>query len=192
MSGPRATSERQTRRSLLAGLGSLSIVSVLGSGTRAAWAHRARVSLTRVIPNRDAGTWEFITTLHLHDAEVAIATLTGDASAAATSPTGQARLMLELERTLTWTAPDGQLLRLAAEGAEILGNDLALYQSLAAPRQAGGYSVEGRFLHAVYGGMVNTVQWDGARPSRIERLTATRPRASFEWSPDPVVGSKAG
>ena len=192
MSGPRATSERQTRRSLLAGLGSLSIVSVLGAGNRAAWAHRARVSLTRVIPNRDAGTWEFITTLHLHDAEVAIATLTGDASAAATSPAGQARLMLELERTLTWTAPDGQLLRLAAEGAEILGNDLALYQSLPAPRQAGGYSVEGRFLHAVYAGMVNTVQWDGMRPSRIERLTAMRPRASFDWSPDPGAASKAG
>jgi hypothetical protein len=100
--------------------------------------------------------------------------------------------MLELERTLTWSTPDGQLLPLAAEGAEILGNDLALYQSLAAPRQAGAYSVEGRFLQAVYGGMVNTVQWDGVRPSRIERLTATRPRASFDWSPDPIAGSKAG
>ncbi len=192
MSGPRATSERQTRRSLLAGLGSLSIVSVLGAGTRAAWAHRARVSLTRVIPNRDAGTWEFITTLHLHDAEVAIATLTGEASAAATSPAGQARLMLELERTMTWSAPDGQTLRPAAEGAEVLGNDLALYQSLPAPQQAGEYSVEGRFLQAVYAGMVNTVQWDGVRPPRIERLTATRPRAAFDWEPDPATAPKAG
>lgn len=192
MIGSRATSERQTRRSLLAGLGSLSVLAILAVGSPAARAHRARVSLTRMIPNRDAGTWEFITTLHLHDAEVSIAALTGEASASATSPAGQARLMLELERTLTWSAPDGQVLRLAAEGAEILGNDLALYQSLPAPRQAGAYSVEGRFLHAVYGGMVNTVQWDGVRPSRLERLTATRPRASFEWSPDPVVGSKAG
>jgi hypothetical protein len=177
---------------LLIGLGSSSVVSALAAGTRAAWAHRARVSLTRVVPNRDAGTWEFITTLHLHDAEVAIATLSGDASAGATSPAGQARLMLELERTMTWSAPDGQTLRPAAEGAEILANDLALYQSLPAPRQAGGYWIEGRFLHAVYAGMVNTVQWDGVRPSRIERLTATRPRASFDWSPDAGSPSATG
>ncbi len=141
------------------------------------------MSLTRVVPNRAAGRWEFITTVHLHDAAVAIATLTGQPAADPTSPNAQARLILELERTMRWSTPSGRRLQPDAEGAELLGNDLALYQSLTAPQDSGEYSVESRFLHAVYPDMVNSVQWDVMEPSRLERLTAARPRAGFAWRP---------
>jgi len=49
---------------LAAGAGALAV----GSLSRPAWAHRAHVSLTRVLGNPRAGTWEFLHSIHIHDA----------------------------------------------------------------------------------------------------------------------------
>jgi hypothetical protein len=74
-------------------------------------------------------------------------------------------------------------LPLTLEGAELLGNDLAFYQSSPAPAIPGECSVEGRFLRSVFPDMAHTLQFELTVPPRSERLTSTRTRAVFAWSP---------
>jgi hypothetical protein len=172
-----------SRRRALAGL--VLLPAALGAVALSpiARAHRARVSLTRLLANPAADTWEFVTTLHLHDASVALRRLGAAVPSDPASPQGQARLALEVERTMLWYAPDAAALRPTVEGSEILGNDLVIYQSLPRPQASGEYAVESRLLHAVYPDMANSVQIDVVDPPRLERLTSARPRAVFEWSP---------
>jgi len=177
--GPRSARRRET---LIALTSFTAVLATIGR-PQTALAHRSRVVLTRLAANDAAATWEFTTTLHLHDAAGALVKLTGDAGADPTSPTGGARLALELERSVKWTGPDGQVLPLTLEGAELLGNDLAFYQSSPAPTTAGEYSVEGRFLRSVFPDMAHTLQLELTVPPRSERLAATRTRAVFAWSP---------
>ena len=177
--GPRS---RRRREALVALASFTSVLATIGR-PQTALAHRSRVALTRLAANDAAATWEFTTTLHLHDAAGALVKLTGDPGADPTSPTGSARLALELERSVKWTGPDGQALPLTLEGAELLGNDLAFYQSSPAPAIAGECSVEGRFLRSVFPDMAHTLQFELTVPPRTERLTSTRTSAVFAWSP---------
>ena len=177
--GPRS----RRRREALIALASSAAVLALTGRPQTAFAHRSRVALTRVAANGAAATWEFTTTLHLHDAAGALVKLTGDAGADPASPTGRARLALELERAIKWVGPDGKALPLTLEGAELLGNDLAFYQSTPAPSIAGDFSVEGRFLQSVFPDMAHTLQFELTDPPRSERLTGTRTSAVFAWSP---------
>lgn len=172
-----------SRRRALCGLAALPLASLCTTLSSPALAHRSRVVLTRVVTGGDALRWEFITTLHRHDAALALVRLTGDATADPATPVGQARLALELERTLRWSDPRGTALQPAVEGAELLGSDLALYQSLPQPSAPGDYTVESRFLHAVHPDLTHTVQFDVVDPPRIARLTAAQPRATFRWTP---------
>lgn len=146
-------------------------------------AHRSRVALTRVIADRSGRGWESITTLHLHDAGLALLRLTGDPSKDASTPDGQARLALELERGLRWVDPAGVPLHPVTEGAELLNNDLAIYQSLTPPDTAGDFTVESRFLRDVHPDITHTLQFDVVVPPRTARLTAAAPRARFAWAP---------
>ncbi|MFN7271090.1 MAG: DUF6702 family protein, partial [Gammaproteobacteria bacterium] len=59
---------RRVLTALAAGAGALAV----GSLSRPAWAHRAHVSLTRVLGNPRAGTWEFLHSIHIHDAITAL------------------------------------------------------------------------------------------------------------------------
>lgn len=183
MDRPLADPRSRRRREALIALGSFSAVLAMIGRPQTALAHRSRVALTRLAANDAASTWEFTTTLHLHDAAGALVKLTGDAGADPTSPSGGARLALELERAVKWTGPDGQALPLTLEGAELLGNDLAFYQSTLAPSIAGECSVEGRFLRSIFPDMAHTLQFELTVPPRSERLTGTRTSAVFAWSP---------
>ena len=171
------------RREALVALASFTAVLATIGRPQTALAHRSRVALTRLASNEIAATWEFTTTLHLHDAAGALVKLTGDAGADPMSPNGGARLALELEQAIKWIGPDGKVLPLTLEGAELLGNDLAFYQSTPAPSIAGDFSVEGRFLQSVFPDMAHTLQFELTDPPRSERLTGTRTNAVFAWSP---------
>ena len=98
MDRPLADPRSRRRREALIALGSFSAVLAMIGRPQTALAHRSRVALTRLAANDAASTWEFTTTLHLHDAAGALVKLTGDAGADPTSPSGGARLALELER----------------------------------------------------------------------------------------------
>lgn len=172
-----------SRRRALRGLAALPLASLCATLAPPALAHRSRVVLTRVVTGGGALRWEFITTMHRHDAALALSRLTGDATADPATAVGQAQLALELERTLSWSDPGGTALQPVVEGAELLGSDLVLYQSSPQPMASGDYTVESRFLHTVHPDLTHTVQFDVVDPPRIARLTAARPRATFRWTP---------
>ena len=170
---------RRVLTALAAGAGALAV----GSLSRPAWAHRAHVSLTRVLGNPRAGTWEFLHSIHIHDAITALgAWLPGEEPNPA-SERARARIALEVERRFAWTGPDGKPLAPTMVGAELAGDDLMVYQELPAPRAAGEYSVSCSLLHEMFADQQNVVQFAVVTPPVVARLDAKRSRASFSWTP---------
>ena len=72
MDRPLADPRSRRRREALIALGSFSAVLAMIGRPQTALAHRSRVALTRLAANDAASTWEFTTTLHLHDAAGAL------------------------------------------------------------------------------------------------------------------------
>ena len=174
---------RVPRRRLIAALAAGVGALALGGGSRPAWAHRAHVSLTRVLPNPRAGTWEFVHAIHIHDAITALpAWLPGEEPNPA-SDRARARIALEVERRFTWTGPDGKPLLPTMVGAELSGDDVAVYQELPAPRAPGVYSVSCDLLQEVFPDQQNVVQFAVVTPPVVARLDAKRRRATFSWAP---------
>jgi hypothetical protein len=168
------------RRRLLGGLAAGAALSAVGAP---ALAHRAHVTLTRVLANARAGTWEFIHSVHIHDAITALsAWLPGEDPNPATDR-ARARLALEVERRMAWSGPDGTRLAPQMVGAELAGDDVAVYQEMPAPRAAGDYRLACTLLHDVFGDQRNTVQFSVVDPPIVARLDAKRTQASFRWTP---------
>lgn len=171
------------RRRLLAGLvAGAGVMSVAGA-SRTAWAHRAHVSLTRVLANPRAGTWEFLHSIHIHDAITALAVWLPGEEPNPASDRARARVALEVERRFAWTGPDGRPLAPTMAGAELAGDDLVVYQELPTPAAAGDYGVTCGLLHEVFADQQNVVQFAVVTPPVVARLDAKRDRAAFRWTP---------
>lgn len=164
---------------LAGGVGAMAI----GGRSRRAWAHRAHVSLTRVLANPRAGTWEFLHSIHIHDAIVALPRWLPGEEPNPASDRARARIALEVERRFTWTGPDGKALVPTMVGAELAGDDVAVYQELPAPRTPGDYSVSCSLLHDVFADQQNVVQFAVVTPPAVARLDAKRSGATFRWMP---------
>ena len=168
------------RRRLLAGLvAGAGVMSVAGA-SRTAWAHRAHVSLTRVLANPRAGPGEC---LHSPDATTALAVWLPGEEPNPASDRARARVALEVERRFAWTRPDGRPLAPTMVGAELAGDDLVVYQELPTPAAAGDYGVTCGLLHEVFADQQNVVQFAVVTPPVVARLDAKRDRAAFRWTP---------
>ena len=170
---------RRVVAALAAGVGAMAI----GGWSRRAWAHRSHVSLTRVLANPRAGTWEFLHSIHIHDAIVALPKWLPGEEPNPASDRARARIALEVERRFTWTGPDGRPLVPTMVGAELSGDDVAVYQELPAPRAPGVYSVACDLLQEVFPDQQNVVQFAVVTPPVVARLDAKRRRATFDWAP---------
>ncbi|MFM7709159.1 MAG: DUF6702 family protein [Gammaproteobacteria bacterium] len=158
-------------------------VIAFGGASRPVEAHRAHVSLTRVLANPRTGTWEFQHSIHTHDTITALtAWLPGEEPNPA-SDRARARVALEVERRISWTGPDGRTLAPIMVGAELAGDDIVVYQELPAPRVSGAYSVTCELLHGIFADQRNVVQFGVVTPPVVARLDARRNRASFDWRP---------
>jgi hypothetical protein len=171
------------RRRLLAGLAAGAGVMSVAGASRTAWAHRAHVSLTRVRANPRAGTWEFLHSIHIHDAITALALWLPGEEPNPASDRARARVALEVERRFAWTGPGGEPLAPVMVGAELAGDDLVVYQELPAPAAAGEYGVTCGLLHEVFADQQNVVQFAVVTPPVVARLDAKRDRAAFRWTP---------
>lgn len=172
-----------SRRRLLAGLAA-GVAGGLGAGLpRTAYAHRAHVSLTRVLANPAVGTWEFVHSIHIHDAVTALAAWLPGEEPNPAGDRARARVALEVERRLRWTGPDGAALMPTMVGAELAGDDLIVYQEMPAPKVSGTYAVDCSLLHDVFADQTNVLQFGVVQPPQTARLDARRTRASFDWSP---------
>ena len=171
------------RRRVLAALAAGAGVMASGGFPRPAWAHRAHVTLTRVLANPRAGTWEFLHSVHIHDAITALAAWLPGEEPNPASDRARARVALEVERRFAWTGPDGKPLAPTMVGAELAGDDLVVYQELSAPALAGDYSVSCDLLHEVFADQQNVVQFAVVTPPAVARLDAKRGRAAFRWAP---------
>lgn len=170
---------RRVLAALAAGAGALAV----GGASRPAWAHRAHVSLTRVLANPRAGTWELLHSIHIHDAITALALWLPGEEPNPASDRARARVALEVERRFAWTGPGGEPLAPVMVGAELAGDDLVVYQEWPAPRAAGEYSVSCSLLHEVFADQRNVVQFAVLSPPVVARLDAKRDRAAFRWTP---------
>ncbi|MFM7625035.1 MAG: DUF6702 family protein, partial [Gammaproteobacteria bacterium] len=86
------------RRRVVAALAAGAGVIAFGGASRPVEAHRAHVSLTRVLANPRTGTWEFQHSIHTHDTITALtAWLPGEEPNPA-SDRARARVALEVER----------------------------------------------------------------------------------------------
>lgn len=147
-------------------------------GPHAAIAHRARVTLTRVLANPRTARWECIHAIHYHDAATALRRLAPGEGLAPTQPQGQARLMLEVERDILWSST-GEPLTLTAVGAELSSDSLWLYQECA-PLPAGtAVSIESRLLQRVFADQVNRFSIEVANPPILLTANAATPRLQF-------------
>lgn len=169
-----------SRRALLAKLVGLS--AALGAATCAPRlsAHRAHVTLTRLTANPAAGSWEMVHSIHYHDAAVALRRLAPGEGLQPTSPKGQARLMLEIERTMRWLDPAGNALSPRAVGAELAADAVVLYQELSTPAASGRYQLESRFLFDVFPEQRHNLSVELAGDKVALTLNANTPRATFE------------
>ncbi|MFZ9709357.1 MAG: DUF6702 family protein [Steroidobacteraceae bacterium] len=146
---------------------------------RIALTHRAHVTLTRVVPNASAGTWEFLHAIHYHDAAQALRRWEPTQRWQPTDPAGQARLMMAIERAFVWRNPAGSPLAPSPVGAELKGDSLHLYQEIRAPLPSGRYTVTCELLHDLFSGQRNVIQIElGTSPQRIE-LDARSPEGRF-------------
>lgn len=177
--------DRQRRWLLRGGLGAAGLLAGGGLGLvvgmRRANAHRSHVSLTRLVDNRAAGTWELLHAIHFHDAARALVRWDAARGWQPTDVAGRARLLLEIERHVRWFDPAGVRLAPAAVGAELEGDSVMLYQELPAPSVKGTFVVESTLLHEVFGGQRNVIQIElGDDIQRLE-LSATNPRGSWKF-----------
>jgi hypothetical protein len=155
----------------------------LGAGLApTATAHRAHVTLTRLLANRAAGNWELIHSIHYHDAAVALRRLAPGQGLQPGSAAGQARLMLEIETRIAWFDPQATPLRPKPVGAELSGDAVVLYQELATPILQGRYQVRSTFLHDVFAAQRNNFSIELAQNPLPIRLNAAQTTASFEVS----------
>lgn len=172
-----------SRRRLIGGFAAGAAAAVGGGLPRLAWAHRSHVSLTRVSANAAAGSWEFVHSIHIHDAVTALAVwLPGEEPNPATDR-ARARVALEVERRIRWSGPDGDALPPTMVGAELSGDDLVVYQELPAPRAAGRYTVTCTLLHDIFADQANVVQFGVVQPPKTARLDARTTQTVFDWSP---------
>lgn len=165
---------------MLRGIAAAGLAVVGGALARPAEAHRSHVSLTRVLANAQAGTWEFSHALHLHDVIVALSAWLPGEDPNPASDRARARVALEVERKLRWTGPDGAALSPSMVGAELAGDELVVYQEIAAPTAAGAYSVECTLLQDIFADQANVVLFGVSQPSQTVRLGARSTRASFD------------
>lgn len=146
---------------------------------RVALAHRAHVTLTRVVANASAGTWEFLHAIHFHDAAQALLRWEPTQRWQPTDPAGEARLMLAIERAFIWRDSAGTLLVPSPVGAELKGDSVHLYQEIRAPLSSGGYTVTCHLMHDLFAGQRNVIQIElRPIPQRIE-LDERSPQGRF-------------
>ena len=169
-----------SRRDLLRGLTAAGLAVMGGSLSRPAEAHRSHVSLTRVLGNTQAGTWEFSHALHLHDVIVALSLWLPGEDPNPAGDRARGRVALEVERRMRWTGPDGAALPLAMVGAELAGDELVVYQEIAAPTARGTYKVECTLLQDIFADQTNVILFGVSQPSQTSRLSAQSTRASFD------------
>ena len=170
---------RLRRRRLLLAAATAAVAggSLIGS---VALAHRSHVTLTRVAPNPRSGRWELVHAIHYHDALRLLALRGVRDDVQPSSIEGRARLALEVERGMRWLAPDGSLLQPVTVGAELDGDNVLVYQELAAPTATGRYTVESTLMHDVFDEQTNNISLEFAVPFVTLRLTRRAPRAGFE------------
>jgi hypothetical protein len=174
MTHPRPVS----RRALLAAAGAAGLV-VLG-GARQAVAHRAHVILTRLSRNPRTARWEFVHTLHQHDAQLALYQLSGGREVELSTPAAIARCMLELERRVRWFDAAGRPLAPVAVGGELEGDGLVLYQEMPAPERGGRFAVESKLLQDLFADQRHTVSIELRAPYARVTLDTSTPRANFD------------
>lgn len=169
-----------SRREMLRRLAAAGVAVAGGALTEPAQAHRLHVSLTRVLANTQAGTWEFSHALHQHDVIAALSVWLPGEDPNPAADRARARVALEVERRVRWTGPDGSALALSMAGAELAGDEVVVYQEIAAPGAPGTYSVECTLLQEIFVDQANMVLFGVSQPSRTVRLSARSTRASFE------------
>ena len=168
-----------TRRDLLRGAGCAVLVPLLGSTISELAAHRSHVTLTRLLPNPRTERWELIHAIHYHDAAMVLRKLSPGARLAPTSPEGQARLMLEIERRILWSTSAGAI-ALTPVGAELGGDSVLLYQEWLAPPRGTRVFIESRLLHEQHVGQVNRFSIETTTPPILLSTDASQPRVQFD------------
>jgi hypothetical protein len=175
---PFVSRRRRLLRQLACGVAALG----LGAAMRPAQAHRAHVSLTRVLANPRAGTWEIVHSVHTHDAITALAAWLPGEDPNPASDRARARIALEVERRVLWSAPDGKPLQPRMVGAELAGDDVVVYQELTAPSAEGEYAVACTLLQDIFADQQNVVQFAVIKPPVVARLSAALTRARFRYA----------
>jgi hypothetical protein len=168
---------RLTRRQWLA-RGGAAMGVALGTPS-ALFAHRAHVTLTELSASADSGRWEFVHSIHYHDALALLAKLGAKSDAQPGTAAGNARIALAIERDLRWFAPDGTTLKPATVGAELVGDNVVVYQEMLRPPARGDFTIESRLMHEVFADQTNNVSVEFTKPFTLLRLSRQRTRAAF-------------
>ncbi|OYQ31700.1 hypothetical protein CHU95_21430 [Niveispirillum lacus] len=162
------THDLNGRRQFLA----LAGAGLLMGFARTANAHRAKAALTLVTWNKAAGLLEIDHALHAHDAEVALSRTGGVGAPDLSRLEDQARLALYVEARFALTLPDGLTLPLKILGAELLGDNIHVYQEVPLTALPARLLVRNMILRDIFPTQINQVNVDTGRgPDRIRTLT---------------------
>lgn len=168
-----------TRRDLLRGVCGAALIAATAGAIRDIGAHRSHVTLTRLLSNSATQRWEVIHAIHYHDAATALRQLSRSERLDPTTPKGQARLMLEVERRILWSTSAGAM-ALTAVGAELAGDSVLLYQECPPPPRGSSVLIESRLLHMELRGQINRFSIETLSPPLLLSTDATSPRVQFE------------
>jgi hypothetical protein len=170
------------RRRGLHYLAALAVLSLLGASSLAQ-AHRSHVTLTRVSINERSGRWEIVHAIHYHDALRLLAALGVRDDVQPSSIEGRARIALEVEKAFRWSTGDGRSIVPVTVGAELEGDNLLVYQEIAAPSSGGRMAVESSFMHGVFPDQMNHILLEYPTPKVTLKLSRSQRRAEFEALP---------
>lgn len=161
-----------TRRALLAGAVGL---AAAGAWLRPSLAHRSKSALTLVRWNETTGTLEIDHRLHAHDAEVALQRQDSVSAPDLSQVADRARLTLYCEARFSLIGPDGAAITLRPLGAELIRENVHVYQEGRLTTKPARLAVRNDILRDVFKTQVNQVNIDlaGGDTAQVRTLTFT-------------------
>ncbi|MEM6626010.1 MAG: DUF6702 family protein [Pseudomonadota bacterium] len=143
-----------------------------GLNAPAALAHRTKTALTRISWSDASKTIQIIHRLHAHDAEFALATVSGTPAQDLGQTRTQARLALYVRDRFS-LLHDGNLVDLEIVGAELEGAHILVYQEAAASAPMDALNVSNAVFHDVFPDQVNRVNISMGKGVRTLVFTAS-------------------
>lgn len=147
------------------------------AGMPPALAHRAHLNLSRIEPSSDGQRWEIEHHFHQHDALEVLQRLAGTRKLTLQGDEGRAYLALHVEQNFRLRGTEGEL-KLEMVGVDLGSDSLVVYQQCALP-PAGEYRVRCTLFQGYLKGQSTDLSIALGSQTKILKLSATAPEASF-------------